>query len=178
VITSSLVLYFSQASTFAAVVVNEGVTQSFDCRVWDQQWFDAVISSVGLDVDVQAMPLGLQTVSSVVLTPAVPVNISDTHPQHTTRYISFLFRKVLNCIIYLEHLFLQQALSGSRRQGADFVRGAAGAFESGASSVRSERFLPLAFDVYFGFNYLARKGTVDLVFCFLMTRLQLWIRHW
>ena len=69
------------------------LSSQYFCRVWDQEWFDAVISSVGLDVDVQAMPLGLQTVSSVVLAPAVPVNISDTHPQHTTRYISFLFAK-------------------------------------------------------------------------------------
>jgi hypothetical protein len=32
-------------------------------REWNEEWFDVVIRSVGLDVDLAAMPMGQQTVS-------------------------------------------------------------------------------------------------------------------
>ncbi len=40
---------------------------SFDLpnRVLEPEWFDIVVGSVGLDVDLQAMPLGLNTVSAL-----------------------------------------------------------------------------------------------------------------
>ena len=31
-------------------------------RAWDEQWFTTVVGSVGLDTDLEAMPMGLLTV--------------------------------------------------------------------------------------------------------------------
>ncbi len=36
-------------------------------REWDEEWFNVVMKSVGLDADVAAMPIGLLTVSASAL---------------------------------------------------------------------------------------------------------------